>query len=173
MLVSTPDFVAPADDDPNAGGLATHSSPGGPIGEVVVRAKPQPASRSSANALAAAIASAPASAPMPIRPADLDAINALASPTQSLQASPPPQSGPIDPSIAARTTQVGAIANPPQLQPRCPHPRNVVRATEQLSLHWSRRPASKLRRCHGCEIAAAAGKYGFGATKAVAPNVLT
>ena len=39
MLVSTPDFVAPADDDPNAGGLATHSSPGGPIGEVVVRAQ--------------------------------------------------------------------------------------------------------------------------------------
>jgi hypothetical protein len=116
----------------------------------------------------------PLQPPMPpIRPADLDAINALASLPQSLQASPPPQSGPIDPSIAARTAQVGAMANPPQLQPRYPHPRNVVRAAEQLFPHWSRRPASKLHRCHGCEIAAAAGKYGFGATKAVAPNLLT
>jgi hypothetical protein len=50
------------------------------------------------------------------------AINALASPPQSLQALPPPQPGPIDPSIAARTAQVGAMANPPQLQPQCPHP---------------------------------------------------
>jgi hypothetical protein len=97
ILKSAPNFTAPLSDDPNIAALATHNEPGAQGGKTVARSKP-----SAALALADAMAPA-ASAPMPpVRPTDLDAINALAS--------PPGASAPMDPSIAARTS---AMANPP------------------------------------------------------------
>jgi len=62
-------MAPPAEDDPNTAGMATHGSPGGPIGETVVQGKPQSApSPQTVRALATAIASAPMPPP---RPADL------------------------------------------------------------------------------------------------------
>ena len=107
----SPPTAAPASADPNVG----LSPP--------PRASRQSAPQSS-RALATAMASVPTPMP-PIRPTDLDAITALASPPPGASApmdpsiaarspasssSPSPQSVPIDPSIAARS---GAMANPP------------------------------------------------------------
>ena len=112
----SPPTAAPSSDDPNVAALATHNEPGAQGGKTVARSKPSAA-------LASAIASAPVPLP-PIRPSDLEAITALASPpgasspmdpsiaarAAASSSSPSPQPVPIDPSIAART---GAMANPP------------------------------------------------------------
>jgi hypothetical protein len=91
----SPPTAAPASADPTAG-LSTHNDPGGQFGGP--RASRQSAPQSS-RALATAMASVPTPMP-PIRPTDLDAITALAS--------PPP--GANDPSIAARAAEAGAPA---------------------------------------------------------------
>jgi hypothetical protein len=126
VALLNPPPSAPPRADPT-GALATHSDPGASFGSGSRSSVPNMSDAMAGSAMmpgggplgsapstssVRALTNALASAPMPpVRPTDLDAINALAS--------PPAASAPMDPSIAARA---GAMADPATYSPNAPSP---------------------------------------------------